>query len=42
MLQDQLLYYLDEEEEVGVLALGCCTMALLDVVVGDINTLQQR
>jgi len=29
---------LDEEEEVGILALGRCAMALFDVVVSDIDT----
>ena len=33
--------HLDEQEEVGILALGSGTLALLDVVVGDVDTLSQ-
>lgn len=32
--------YFDEEEQVGILALGGGPLPLLDVMLGDINTLQ--
>ena len=31
--------YLDQQEQVGILALGGCPLALLDVMLGDIDTL---
>jgi hypothetical protein len=31
--------YLNQEQEVGVLALGSGTLTVLDVLLGDINTL---
>lgn len=33
--------YLDQEQEVGVLALGSGTLTVLDVLLGDINTLRR-
>lgn len=32
--------YLDQEQEVRVLALGSGTLTVLDVLLGDINTLR--
>jgi hypothetical protein len=34
--------YFDEQEEIWILAFGGCPVALLDVVLGDIDTLPQR
>ena len=34
--------YLDQQEQVGILALGGGTVALLDVVLFDVDTLDVR
>ena len=38
--RDALATYLDEQEQVGILALGRGTAALLDVVLFDVDTLE--